>query len=84
LASVDKGVIYHQDSSREKTMIRTERKSQPLLIAASWMIVLIPLAWGVVQSVVKSLPLFQMPTAAALPSSSAPGTSSSGPAAERP
>ena len=60
-------------------MIRTEKKSPPLLIAASWMIVLIPLGWGVVQSVVKSLPLFQVPTATALPSSPAPATSTSGP-----
>ncbi len=44
-------------------MVRTEKKSSPLLIAVSWMIVLIPLGWGVVQSVVKSLPLFQAPSA---------------------
>ena len=40
-------------------MVRPEKKSSPLVIAVSWMIVLIPLGWGVVQSVVKSLPLFQ-------------------------
>ena len=41
-------------------MIRPEKKSSTLLIVISWIIVLIPLGWGVVQSVVKSLPLFQM------------------------
>ena len=41
-------------------MVRSEKKSSPLLIAVSWILVLIPLGWGVVQSVVKSLPLFQM------------------------
>jgi hypothetical protein len=41
-------------------MVRVEKKSSPLLVAAFWAIVLIPLGWGVVQSVVKSLPLFQM------------------------
>ncbi len=43
-------------------MVRSEKKSSPLLIAVSWMIVLIPLGWGVVQSVAKSLPLFQLST----------------------
>ncbi|WP_168189276.1 MFS transporter small subunit [Paludisphaera borealis] len=38
-------------------------KSSALLIAASWLLVLIPLGWGVYQSVVKSLPLFQAPDA---------------------
>jgi hypothetical protein len=42
-------------------MVCPEKKSSPLLVAVSWVLVLIPLGWGVVQSVVKSLPLFQMP-----------------------
>lgn len=33
-------------------------------MATAWLIVLIPLGWGVYQSIVKSLPLFQSPTAA--------------------
>jgi hypothetical protein len=44
-------------------MVRLEKKPSPLVIAASWIVVLIPLGWGVVQSVVKSLPLFQRPAA---------------------
>ena len=36
-----------------------EPKSHPLRVAAAWLIVLIPLGWGVIQSVGKSLPLFQ-------------------------
>ena len=53
-------------------MVATEKKSSRLVIAVSWMIVLIPLGWGVVQSVVKSLPLFSV-TAAANTNKSAPG-----------
>jgi hypothetical protein len=37
----------------------TEQKSSPLWIAFAWILVLLPLGWGVAQSVVKSLPLFQ-------------------------
>ena len=44
-------------------MVRSEKKSSTLVIVVSWIVVLIPLGWGVVQSVVKSLPLFQMPAA---------------------
>ncbi|APW61966.1 hypothetical protein BSF38_03498 [Paludisphaera borealis] len=44
-------------------MDRPRMKSSALLIAASWLLVLIPLGWGVYQSVVKSLPLFQAPDA---------------------
>ncbi|QEH35249.1 hypothetical protein OJF2_37960 [Aquisphaera giovannonii] len=45
---------------------KTSRESSTLRIAASWLLVLIPLGWGVVQSVAKSVPLFR--------ASSAPGT----------
>jgi hypothetical protein len=51
-------------------MVPSEKKSSPLPIAVSWIIVLIPLGWGIVQSVVKSLPLFQMPAASVTISSS--------------
>jgi hypothetical protein len=34
--------------------------TSPLRIAFAWILVTIPLAWGVYQSVVKSLPLFQI------------------------
>jgi hypothetical protein len=44
-------------------MVHVEKKSSPLVIAAFWILVLVPLGWGVVQSVVKSLPLFQMTAA---------------------
>jgi hypothetical protein len=33
--------------------------TSPLRIVLAWTLVTIPLAWGVYQSVVKSLPLFQ-------------------------
>jgi hypothetical protein len=44
-------------------MDRPGEKSTPVLVAISWLIVLIPLGWGVVQSVVRSLPLFGMAAA---------------------
>jgi hypothetical protein len=44
-------------------MVRSEKKSSLLVIAVSWIVVLIPLGWGVVQSVVKSLPLFSVSAA---------------------
>jgi hypothetical protein len=47
-----------------------KRSSSPLLITVSWIIVLVPLGWGVVQSVAKSLPLFQMPAPARASASS--------------
>ena len=37
--------------------------SSPFVVAVCWFVVLVPLSWGVVQSVAKSLPLFQMSTA---------------------
>jgi hypothetical protein len=40
-------------------MTDAERPTSPLAIAAAWLIVVIPLGWGVYQSVVKSLPLFR-------------------------
>ena len=42
-------------------MTDTKRPPSPLAIAAAWLIVVIPLSWGVYQSVVKSLPLFHSP-----------------------
>ena len=36
-----------------------EKKTSPLTIAIAWIVVSIPLGWGVYQSVVKSMPLFQ-------------------------
>ncbi len=39
-------------------MSNAEQKTSPLVLALAWVVVLIPLAWGVYESVVKSLPLF--------------------------
>jgi hypothetical protein len=41
-------------------MIRLVKNSSILVVILSWLVVIIPLGWGVIQSVVKSLPLFQM------------------------
>jgi hypothetical protein len=40
-------------------------KTSTLRLVLAWVIVAIPLGWGVYQSVVKSLPLFQMSAAKA-------------------
>jgi hypothetical protein len=41
-------------------MDQTGKKTSPLSIAVAWIVVTIPLGWGVYQSVVKSLPLFRI------------------------
>jgi hypothetical protein len=46
---------------------RPSRKTSLSLVLLAWLVVAIPLGWGLYQSVVKSRPLF---TAPALPSSS--------------
>lgn len=40
-------------------MDRPAKPTSPLTIALAWIVVAIPLGWGVYQSVVKSLPLFR-------------------------
>jgi hypothetical protein len=41
-------------------MTDVPKPTKSLTIAVAWSIVLIPLGWGVYQSVVKSLPLFEV------------------------
>lgn len=48
----------------------TERKSSPVLVAAAWLVVLVPAAWGLTYTVQNALKIFN--TGAAAPS--APGT----------
>jgi hypothetical protein len=57
-------------------------KTSPLALAAAWVVVAIPLSWGVYQTAVKALPLFNGPTAQVrdLP---APGTNPEKPASVR-
>ncbi|QDV33992.1 MFS transporter small subunit [Tautonia plasticadhaerens] len=61
-------------------MARDDAKTSPLVLALSWMVVLIPLGWGVVQSVAKSLPLFAGETA---PAEALPDDDNEGRAGER-
>ena len=44
-----------------------QRKTSPLALAIAWIVVMIPLAWGVYQTAIKALPLFAGPTAQAAP-----------------
>jgi hypothetical protein len=52
-------------------MVSRKNKSSLIMMVLSWIIVLTPLGWGVVQSVIKSLPLFQMSDASKTTISSA-------------
>jgi hypothetical protein len=60
-----------------------EEKTSPLVLAAAWIVVLIPLAWGVYQTAIKSLPLFRAVDATVRPG---PGIerAGSGPGARTP
>ncbi len=51
------------------------KRSSPLLIAVAWLIVGIPAAWGVEQTIVKSMSLFREPPHVTA-QISAPGSSS--------
>jgi hypothetical protein len=53
-------------------MSRPGEKTSPLMLAAAWLVVTIPLAWGVYQTAKKSVPLFRM--SAVVPEPARPGT----------
>jgi hypothetical protein len=48
-------------------MKRPDGKTSRLLVAAAWVVVTLPLAWGVYQTAIKSAPLFRPPADAAEP-----------------
>jgi hypothetical protein len=52
-------------------MSENTKKSSPAMILAAWVLVGVPLAWGVYNTVLNSMRLFQAP-AVSLPASSAP------------
>ncbi len=54
-------------------MTQSTEKTSPMIVAAAWAIVAIPLGWGFYQSVIKSKPLFSAPPAPAA-HAAAPGT----------
>jgi hypothetical protein len=47
------------------------KKSSPVMILAAWALVGVPLAWGVYNTLLNSMKLFQAP-ASSVPASSAP------------
>jgi hypothetical protein len=51
----------------------SSKKTSPLLVAAAWVIIAIPLGWGLYQSVVKSKPLFSAAKAPAAQAAPAKG-----------
>lgn len=48
-------------------MNRSDPTTSPLTLAAAWLAVAIPMAWGVYQTAIKAAPLFQVSAAAATP-----------------
>ena len=48
-----------------ESMNPTEQRTSPLILAIAWLVVSIPLGWGVYQSVVKALPFLYSSTSAA-------------------
>ncbi|WP_422930448.1 MFS transporter small subunit [Singulisphaera sp. PoT] len=40
----------------------SRKSTSPIAIALAWIVVAIPLSWGVYQSLIKSRPLFQLKT----------------------
>jgi hypothetical protein len=42
-------------------------RTSPLVVAAAWAVVAVPLAWGVYQTAIKSLPLFRASAATVPP-----------------
>jgi hypothetical protein len=50
----------------------TPAKTPPILVLAAWVIVALPLSWGLYQSVIKSKPLFSNAAAPAAPVVPAP------------
>jgi hypothetical protein len=48
-------------------MTESAGKTSPVIIAVMWIIVTVPLGWGVFESVKKSLPLFQAAAAPEAP-----------------
>ena len=53
-------------------MSAPQKKASPLALALAWVVVTIPLGWGVFQSVVKSLPHFHVSAAANTSAASVP------------
>ena len=52
-------------------MEENTKKSSPVMILAAWVLVGVPLAWGVYNTLLNSMRLFQAP-ATSVPASSAP------------
>jgi hypothetical protein len=46
------------------TSSRAPRKTSPAIVVLAWVVVAVPLGWGLYQSIMKSRPLFSAVTAA--------------------
>ncbi|GAC1362418.1 MAG: hypothetical protein NVSMB3_10660 [Acidobacteriaceae bacterium] len=54
--------------------IDTNKRTSPLLIAAAWLVVMIPAGWGLRYTVQNALKIFAQPAASAPATSAAPST----------
>jgi hypothetical protein len=52
-------------------MVENPQKSSPALILLAWLLVGIPLGWGVYNTLLSSMKLFQAPPAATVPAAPA-------------
>ena len=53
-------------------MSEDTKKSSPVMILAAWVLVGVPLTWGVYNTLLNSMKLFQAPATTAAPASGAP------------
>jgi hypothetical protein len=53
-------------------MAEDTKKSSAGMILAAWLLVSVPLGWGVYNTLLNSMKLFQAPAPAAVPASAAP------------
>jgi hypothetical protein len=52
-------------------MTENPQKSSPAIVLLAWLLVSLPLAWGVYNTLLNSMKLFQSPPASSTPASSA-------------
>lgn len=50
----------------------SEQKSSPALVLAAWVVVSVPLGWGVYKTAVNAVKLFHPPAAVAAPATTSP------------
>ena len=65
-------------------MAEQERKTNPAMVLAAWVIVLIPAGWGVSRTVITSMNLFKPPEVVPVPQAVPPANTPASPQAGTP